>query len=536
MNRRDFKKGVSMDDNRRRREANSVKLRKEKKEEGLAKRRNLLIDNFMDNTNSSQVDGTMKKTYSINDIPELMQGMQNVNDPSQQLKCLRGFRRLLSVEKNPPVQQCLDCGALPYFVRFLQGCSNGNVNAELQFEAAWALTNIASTEYTRKIVEAGSIPYLVQLLSSPHPEVRDQSAWCLGNVAGDSSDLRDIVLKNGGMEPLLANIQQPANTPLLRNCTWTLSNFCRGKPQPSLDIIGSAIPILANLLKNSSDQETIVDATWALSYISDGDDKRIQAVVSQGVTPILVNMLKSNQNHFVVPALRTLGNIASGNDQQTQAVLDAGVLPALVPLIDHTKTNVRKETCWMISNIAAGSFSQMSSLFNISELLPRVIGQLSSSAEWNVRKEAVWVVSNIATSGNENQIMRLVEFGVLPCLCEMLGVGDPKILMITMEALESILKSGDSSDGNIYAKVMDEAGGIDGLEKLQEHENIKIYEKAVSIIEKFFGAEDEESENLAPTFTSNEFNFGIQTTGKSDVDFGAGFIHANSNQFTNFSF
>ena len=54
-----------------------------------------------------------------------------------------GFRRLLSFERNPPIQQFIDANLVPRFIAFL---SRDDL-PKLQFEAAWCLTNVASGTY-----------------------------------------------------------------------------------------------------------------------------------------------------------------------------------------------------------------------------------------------------------------------------------------------------------------------------------------------------------------------------------------------------
>lgn len=77
-----------------------------------------------------------------------------------------------------------------------------------------------------------------------------------------------MILKCGGINPLIQIIYTSENKSTIKHGTWALSNLCRGKPLPDYDLVKDALPVLAKVLLTQDDPEVITDATWALSYLS----------------------------------------------------------------------------------------------------------------------------------------------------------------------------------------------------------------------------------------------------------------------------
>jgi importin subunit alpha-1 len=160
------------------------------------------------------------------------------------------------------------------------------------------------------------------------------------------------------MPNLIKNLACTTKMSMLRNGTWTMSNFARGKPQPDFNLVKEALPALAHLIK-SADDEVLTDACWALSYMSDGSNERVSAVCAAGVLPRLVELLNNSNVSIQTPSLRTIGNVATGDEKQTDAVIRAGGVPMLVSLIASQRKGIRKEAVWTLSNITAGTTAQV---------------------------------------------------------------------------------------------------------------------------------------------------------------------------------
>ncbi|KAL6781622.1 IPA1 [Auxenochlorella protothecoides x Auxenochlorella symbiontica] len=498
--RRNFKKGIDLDEARRKREDNIVQLRKDRRDENLQKKRmvsTVAVQTGELETTRSTPSGVQQRLEAL---PGMVAGVMS-EDPAAQLEATTQFRKLLSIERNPPIEEVISAGVIPRFVAFLQ---RGDA-PQLQFEAAWALTNVASgtSDHTRVVIDAGAVPIFVALLASPVDDVREQAVWALGNIAGDSPRCRDLVLACDALGPLLGQLREEAKLSMLRNATWTLSNFCRGKPPPEFEAVRAALGALARLI-HSPDEEVLTDASWALSYLSDGTNDKIQHVIDTGVVRRLVELLLHQVPSVLVPALRTVGNIVTGDDSQTQTVINSGALSCLLVLLTSSqKKSIKKEACWTISNITAGTREQIQAVMDAGIIPPLI--NLLANAEFDIKKEAAWAVSNATSGGSHDQIRALVAAGAIKPLCDLLICSDVRIVTVALEGLDNILRVGEglremagSGGVNPFATLVDEAEGVDHIEQLQNHSNEDVYEKAVNLLETYFDVEDGDVEGLAP--------------------------------------
>ncbi|KAK9218747.1 hypothetical protein WN943_007384 [Citrus x changshan-huyou] len=363
------------------------------------------------------------------------------DDNNLQLEATTQFRKLLSNERSLPIEEVIKSGVVPRFVEFLMR----EDYPQIQYEAAWVLKNIAygTSEDTKVVIDHGAVPIFVKLLASPRDNIREKAASALGNVAIDSPRFRNLVLSEEALIPLLTLLNNHANLSMKRRATRTLSNLCNGNPRPIFEQVRPALPALAQLV-HSNDEQTVT-------------------------------------------------NIVRGDDFQTQCIINCGALPYLLGLLihDHEKS-IKKFACGIISNITAGNKEQIQAVIDAGFIGPLV--NLLQNAEFDIKEWAARAISNATKVDTHEQIKYLVREGCIKPLCDLLLCADPKIVTVCLQGLENILKVGEAEknmdtaigDVNQYAQLVEEAEGIERIENLRSHDNNKIHEKSVKILETYW--------------------------------------------------
>jgi len=508
---KDYKNvGKDPEECRRRRQEITVQLRKHKKEETALKKRNLTFASAETNVNVvDSEDDIRNKNASIADLV-----LNATNpDPTIKLNAVQLARKLLSSDKNPPIDQIIDANMLPILV----DCLTKDDQPNLQFEAAWALTNIASgvSSQTQAVVQAGAVEHFLRLLRSQHQNVCEQAVWALGNIIGDGPQCRDLVIKLGVVEPLLQFISPSIPMSFLRNVTWVIVNLCRSKdPPPPEETIRQLLPALAFLIQHT-DTNILVDTVWAISYLTDAGNNIIQMVIDAGFVPYLVPLLGHQEVKVVTAALRAVGNIVTGTDEQTQVVLNYDALKYFHALLNHPKPKINKEAVWFLSNITAGTKQQVQAVID-AHLIPQVI-HLLSKGDLATRREAAWCINNLSLSGKREQVAYVLEQGVLQPFCELLSIEDPQILVVVLDGISNILKMASTNYDDLVSITaqIEECNGLDLIEQLQNHRNEEIYRLAFDIIDKYFSEEEENVPNISEN--QNTYTFDVPTQPDSDT-------------------
>eukprot|EP01084_Bolivina_argentea_P271693 462373_1 len=581
---RTFQAGLNQREARRQRERNSLSLRRKDRELKLQNKRKKVLNKNNRISNQISPGNTARNSYDsiLKNLSFYVNGCYNSN-PVYIYESLRQIRHLLSLStSNPPIKQVIDSGCIPRIIQLL----TDNNYANIQFEATWILANISSLntnpEYVSTCIRHDALPFIFNILKIQKYPLQEVAAFALGNIAGESRELRNMIIRNNIL-PLLINIcKTPFNDSLywcstnvgdggkaqylvlLNTISWTISNLCRGNNSINLDDNYILLMVECTyFLLQCTNQFPIEERTeinmnigWSYTYLTNGSEfaieypnKLLNYMNKYNIIKQLINILNGPINlQIFKPIIKCIGSILSGHDKYTQICVDYGILKIynrllkiLINKTDSLSLQILKEICWSISNINACHNINIIKYVQNENIFPILCNLLMKPN--TISNECLWALAN-AIEGvvNENYYYNFINYLCDENKCNFMKYlchynkqyfqnrnyenNMEKLLIISIECIEYILINDKK------CLLFEQYGGIDFLEYMQTVDNISenIYDRIVKIIKRHFDANSDENYYInGVSFNDNNndnrqldgerFSFGCNSNGNDRFEF-----------------
>ncbi|XP_010935715.1 U-box domain-containing protein 12 isoform X3 [Elaeis guineensis] len=242
----------------------------------------------------------------------------------------------------------------PVIVSTGQKLKNGNQDE--QRAAAGELRLLAKRNADNRvcIAEAGAIPFLVELLSSPDPRTQEHAVTALLNLSINDSNKGHIV--NARAIPRIVGVLQNGSMETRENAAATL--FSLSVVDENKVTIGAAgaIPALINLLCQGSLRGK-KDAATALFNLCIYQGNKVKAVKA-GIVEHLMRLLADPSGGMMDEALAILA-ILAGNSDGKIAIALSEPIPVLVEVMRSGSPRNRENAAAVLWSLCTGDVQQL---------------------------------------------------------------------------------------------------------------------------------------------------------------------------------
>nr|XP_051705311.1 ankyrin and armadillo repeat-containing protein isoform X4 [Oryctolagus cuniculus] len=278
---------------------------------------------------------------------------------TEMLQCESYKRRMMAVMSleviclaNERYWKCiLDAGTIPALINLLK-CPK----IKLQCKTVGLLSNISThNSVVHALVESGGIPAVINLLASDEPELHSRCAVILYDIA--QCENKDVVAKYNGIPALINLLTLNIENVLVNvmNCIRVLCIKNEINQRAVRDHNG-----IQHLIRFLSSDSDVLKAVSSATIAEVGrDNKEIQnAIIMEGAINPLVALFKGTQLSVQVKGAEAVESLASFNPLIQKAFLERKLTKYLLKLLKAFQIDVKEQGAMTLWALAGQSLKQ----------------------------------------------------------------------------------------------------------------------------------------------------------------------------------
>lgn len=479
---------------------NTTELRKKIRHENIVKRRFASQKNMTEKIDLSLLSDELKVSYPVLFDNSLASSSRfkflleyfNACESSDLIYLLTSIRKCISSIHTIPavILECDISSKLLY-------CIESN-SKDLRYEALWVTINITNTYETtvKLIVKKNGIKSIVKILEDDwNDDCSELCMWALCHIVADKCKYRDKVLDTGIFEFIIRKVTMTYNINIdkIELISWLLSNLLRHKPWVDNLYIQDYLRVVPKLL-GLEVEEVLKNTIWGLVYILN-IPQNITKVINLGLSGRIFSLLSHPNSELVSAALKYFSCITSGSDTEVESIIQIRAIDKIFSFLDSPNKLHKKEALYCLSNIAGGLKDHSEIVFRHSGY--NLIFNIAKDPNLDLRTEAFFVLHNTLYFCNSGLILSKCDL-ILESIVNCFKISDSNILIVALKCLEYFLNAGRKQfmagkEGyfDILSK-LEANGGFNAIEKLQEHPNRQVSERAQNIIIVYLNLQEEE--------------------------------------------
>ncbi len=443
----------------------------------------------MSNSDGDKRKEALDKLVELKIDLQLLEEVDIEMEESKTRKELIKIRRLTATEENRAV--IINSGLCIRLVEFL----SLDKYSTIHLESAWILCNVAAgtSKQTKYVTGLGCVNHFIRLLSSELEDVVEQVIWGLGNFVAESIELRDIVINSGALHHIVSTYDNATRISVKRTIAWVISNFVREKPYPTKETLDAALKFIVKSLLHETDNAILTETLWAVSCICDSPENEmdkfksfVDELISSNVLPIIIDHAFSTNTKIYTPANKTIDALllAEGG-HYCQILIEAGLLKAFS--FKFERRDAGTNDIRIISSLIQISINSLQAVLDaqIYRLFLQSFQNLNTASAFDACK----VIAKSFLNSTSEQFNQLISFGCLEFLCKYEYNHNKEMHEMVFDAIEHILQfpnKNESQKDNIYARMIDECGGFQKLQKFSDSGDDEWVKKTNHIISTYF--------------------------------------------------